>query len=185
MLYKLLEGGFFGPPCVSSFFKKLLEVFLTNLQNGSIIKAMSSFANRSTLDLPEGEKVLPLPPYYLVMGDEVGENQRAVYGTSVQAIGPLGETVYIGRSEENDIVVKGDPFVSRYHCKLIRCGSGYYLQDLNSRNATYEEGGKVIEGENVRLNHGDMIEMGLSRFVMLNPGELAPREEKFNFIKLF
>ena len=135
---------------------------------------MVSFANRTTLDLPDdGEKNL-LPPYYLVMGDEVGENQRNAYGESVQAIGPLGDTVYIGRSEENDIVVKGDPFVGRLHCKIVRCANGFYLEDLNARNGLYEEGVKVIEGEKVKLHHGDLIKMGVSRFIMLNPGELFP-----------
>lgn len=188
MLYKLLEGASLGRLACHPFSRnssKFLEVSLTNLQNGSIIKAMSSFANRPTLDLPDDDKIRLLPPKFLVLGDEVSKNQLDEYGASVQAVGGLGETVYIGRAEHNDIVVKGDPYASRLHCRIRCLNNKYYLKDLGSTNGTYEEGTKMIEDDEIRLQHGDLIEIGTSRYVMLDIGKLAPQKEKFRLVKRF
>lgn len=122
---------------------------------------------------------------FLVLGDEVTENQRDEYGTSVQAIGAYGNTAYIGRSELSEIVVKNDPYASRTHCRIRRINGKYYLKDINSTNGTIVEGTKMIEDDEIPLQHGDLIIIGTSGYVMLDLGKLAPREEKYNLIKRF
>ncbi len=155
------------------------------MQNGSIIKAMSSFANRPTLDLPDDDKIRLLPPKFLVLGDEVSKNQLDEYGASVQAIGAYGDPVYIGRSELSEIVVKNDPYASRIHCRIRRINGKYYLKDINSTNGTIVEGTEMIEADEIPLQHGDLIIIGTSGYVMLDLGKLAPREEKTRLVKRF
>lgn len=45
----------------------------------------------------------------------------------------------IGREDRNDICLKHDSFISRYHARLIWQGEGWILEDLNSRNGTFLE----------------------------------------------
>ena len=170
-------------------FTKILQVlcsiFLTDFPDGFIINAMVSSANKATLDFPDGDERMLLPCKYLVLGDEVSENQRDEYGTSVQAIGAYGDPVYIGRSELSEIVVKDDPYASRIHCRIRRSNGKYYLKDINSTNGTIVEGTEMIEADEIPLQHGDLIIIGTSGYVMLDLGKLAPREEKTRLVKRF
>lgn len=76
----------------------------------------------------------------------------------------VGETVSLGRSKNNDIVI-GDPSVSRYHAKIQRKGQSFLLFDLNSTNGTYVNEQKIKEA---RLNDGDVITFGQTSFVFQN-----------------
>ena len=64
----------------------------------------------------------------------------------------------IGRAETNDIVVD-EPNVSRQHAGLRSTDSGFWIEDMNSRNGTFVNGDEV-EGEGVRLYDKDKIELG-------------------------
>ena len=52
-----------------------------------------------------------------------------------EAIFPFkGENYRIGRAPDNNIQIKDDGKVSRYHCELSRRGNQFYLVDLGSSN---------------------------------------------------
>lgn len=68
--------------------------------------------------------------------------------------------ITIGRSEENDVVIR-DPHASRHHLQIIQHDDGHYtLADFGSTNGTYINGQK-ISGE-VYLNMNDVVRIGNS-----------------------
>jgi pSer/pThr/pTyr-binding forkhead associated (FHA) protein len=79
----------------------------------------------------------------------------------------------IGRSPENDVIVK-DAYVSRRHCAiLVHAGDGCELHDTASKNGTYLNGRKLAGP--TRLSSGDEIRMCDRQYVFLTrTGEEAP-----------
>ncbi len=70
----------------------------------------------------------------------------------------------VGRSTDNDVQFP-DRSVSRHHC-LIRADAGaWWIEDLGSTNGTLLRGAPVQAP--MRLEHGDEVVTGLSRFVFL------------------
>ncbi|GAB4574171.1 MAG: hypothetical protein Kow0077_19350 [Anaerolineae bacterium] len=63
----------------------------------------------------------------------------------------------IGRNRDNDIVIPEDE-VSGYHCQIMRDGDALFLEDLNSTNGTFANGGQV-RGR-FRLSVGDIVTVG-------------------------
>ncbi len=68
----------------------------------------------------------------------------------------LERGVRIGRAARNDICID-DPFVSSFHCKILRQGKDYFLQDLNSKNGVYCNDEKVTyvklePGAHIKIN---------------------------------
>jgi serine/threonine protein kinase len=82
-----------------------------------------------------------------------------------QTIPLLSPRFTIGRSDTADLVISEDPSLSRQHASVIRSGSGYILQDLNTRNGTYVNGRRVdpAKPEPLFLN----AEIRLSNFTRL------------------
>ncbi|HEY3425226.1 MAG TPA: FHA domain-containing protein [Negativicutes bacterium] len=73
----------------------------------------------------------------------------------------LAETICIGRSEDNDIVID-DTFVSHEHACITRYKHVYWLTDLNSTNKTYLNSQQVTD--EVLLHNGDLIQIGAVTF---------------------
>jgi pSer/pThr/pTyr-binding forkhead associated (FHA) protein len=73
----------------------------------------------------------------------------------------LGETVSIGRSETNDIVVP-ETFVSHEHALITRYKHAFWLTDLNSNNGTFHNNRRVTD--EVLLHDGDLITVGAVTF---------------------
>jgi pSer/pThr/pTyr-binding forkhead associated (FHA) protein len=66
----------------------------------------------------------------------------------------------VGKGPRNDIVI-ADPAVSTSHA-VVRVENGVYtIADLGSRNGTFVNGERISEPR--RLNHGDVIGLGLSK----------------------
>jgi len=78
----------------------------------------------------------------------------------------VGERLTIGRSKDNDVVLKQDSSVSRQHARLELLGNTWYVKDLNSTNGV-EVGGKPVLDERA-LHHGDEIILGNTRIVFLD-----------------
>lgn len=57
----------------------------------------------------------------------------------------------IGRAENSDLVVD-DEFASTHHAKLVLINNDWLIQDLNSTNGTYLDGGRVGTPAVVKLN---------------------------------
>jgi pSer/pThr/pTyr-binding forkhead associated (FHA) protein len=83
---------------------------------------------------------------------------RVVRGTFRGMSCALGAgTVFIGRSSECDLPLKGAQGVSRRHCKVQYLGNRFVIIDLESRNGT------IVNGQSVErkiLEKGDRISLG-------------------------
>lgn len=73
----------------------------------------------------------------------------------------VGDTLTIGRAQENDIALD-DPQVSRYHAQIVRRGDQIVVEDLGSTNGTLVNGRRII-GPHV-LQPTETIAVGSSVF---------------------
>lgn len=73
----------------------------------------------------------------------------------------VGNSIYIGRSEENDIQLQ-DMSVSRQHLKIIEKDDRLYIKDLESRNGTYVKGNKVSSEAYYEIKDHDPIVIGMT-----------------------
>jgi DNA-binding Lrp family transcriptional regulator len=64
----------------------------------------------------------------------------------------------IGRASENGIAVP-DGSVSSKHARIVRTDDGFVIEDLQSRNGTFVNGERVLEGQR-KLSDGDLIRVG-------------------------
>ncbi|HJL02267.1 MAG TPA: sigma 54-interacting transcriptional regulator [Polyangiaceae bacterium LLY-WYZ-15_(1-7)] len=70
-----------------------------------------------------------------------------------------GERCTVGSHPSNDLVLKGDPTVSRFHCELRSTEEGVRIQDMGSSNGTVVDGLRV---EDAWLRDGSQIVIGSS-----------------------
>lgn len=68
-----------------------------------------------------------------------------------------GDIVTMGRGSKNDIIIH-DNEISREHCRLVRNGDDYALEDLNSSNGSFVNGQRIAQAW--LLRHGAFIELG-------------------------
>ncbi len=68
----------------------------------------------------------------------------------------LRDGLTIGRSDENDVVVR-DGRVSRRHARIVAEGSGFAIEDRGSSNGTFVNGARVKRG---RLAAGSAVGVG-------------------------
>jgi hypothetical protein len=101
-------------------------------------------------------------------GDDDGDEKprRAVLlyqeGTAEEQIYPFtGDVMSLGRGRDNDVQVKNDSKVSRYHCKLYRRGPNFYIEDNKSANGTLVNGELITER---RLFGGEEVIIGETFF---------------------
>jgi pSer/pThr/pTyr-binding forkhead associated (FHA) protein len=71
------------------------------------------------------------------------------------------ESLFVGRSENNDIQVP-DRFVSRKHLKILKKGEEFFVKDLFSKNGTYVNGELINPGVDYPLAEGLPIVIGMS-----------------------
>lgn len=98
--------------------------------------------------------------------DKDDKPRRAVLlyqeGTAEEQIYPFtGEVMSLGRGRDNDVQVKNDSKVSRYHCKLYRRGPNFYIEDNKSANGTLVNGELITER---RLFGGEEVIIGETFF---------------------
>ena len=100
-------------------------------------------------------------------GGEEGEEQRRALllyqeGTADEQLYPFtGEVLTIGRGRDNDIQIKNDSKVSRFHCRLFRRGGNFYIEDNKSSNGTLVNGELITER---RLFGGEEVIIGETFF---------------------
>lgn len=83
--------------------------------------------------------------------------------TGVQAARLDGDKVSVGKGDANDIVISGDPAVSRVHLLFELVGSEWTVRDLGSRNGTFLNGERL---STTRLLHtADELRLGATRLV--------------------
>ena len=70
--------------------------------------------------------------------------------------------ISIGRGKEN-LITLDDDFASRRHCRIQKQdGTGFVLQDMNSRNGTFLNGSRVFRA---LLKNNDRIQLGKRTFI--------------------
>ena len=83
-------------------------------------------------------------------------------GTAEEQIYPFtGDVLTIGRGRDNDIQIKNDSKVSRYHCKVFRRGDNFYIEDNKSSNGSLVNGELITER---RLFGGEEVIIGETFF---------------------
>jgi hypothetical protein len=95
-----------------------------------------------------------------------GTGRKAVLlyseGTAEEQVHPVSnEVISLGRGRDNDIQVKNDSKVSRYHCKIYSRGPNYYIEDNKSANGSLVNGELITER---RLFGGEEIIIGETFF---------------------
>ena len=91
----------------------------------------------------------------IVVASQPGGELRAGMAFSLDAITTLGRDV-------NNTIVVEDPFASAEHAVLTFRGRTWYVEDLDSTNGTYVNGGRV-EGV-APIGYGDELQVGQIRF---------------------
>ena len=71
------------------------------------------------------------------------------------------DTVYIGRSPDNDIQMR-DRFVSRKHLEISKRDNKFFLKDLKSENGTYVDGELIKPSREFEVKEGLPISIGMS-----------------------
>jgi hypothetical protein len=71
--------------------------------------------------------------------------------------------VRVGADETNDLVVRGDDFVSRKHASIRFEAGSLYLSDLDSSNGTFRNGTRLGQAA-VPLSPGDTVRFGRTTF---------------------
>jgi predicted component of type VI protein secretion system len=98
---------------------------------------------------------------------EDGEDTRRALllyqeGTPDEQIYPFaGDKLTIGRGRDNDIQIKNDSKVSRFHCRLFKRAGNYYVEDNKSSNGTLVNGELITER---RLFGGEEVIIGETFF---------------------
>lgn len=92
-------------------------------------------------------------------------NRKDSLPFKIQEVYNLEDSITIGRSNENDVIIK-DPYISKKHLSIVKDEDEYYLEDLNSANGTYLNGDKIMDA--VKLNNGDRIQFGRIEFLFVN-----------------
>lgn len=83
-------------------------------------------------------------------------------GTDEEHLYPVTEEVVsVGRGRDSTIQVKNDSKVSRYHCKLYKRDSHYFIEDNKSANGTLVDGELITEK---RLLGGEEVIIGETFF---------------------
>lgn len=83
-----------------------------------------------------------------------------------------GEFLRVGRSEDNEIVLK-DPSVSRHHLNIYIKDDGIIIEDAGSRTGFFVNG--KARRMPTRLNEGDSLQIGEQRFLLRESG--SPQRE--------
>lgn len=118
------------------------------------------------LDILGDEEEIELEAGDVDAAREDDKPRRAVLlyqeGTAEEQIYPFtGEVLSLGRGRDNDVQVKNDSKVSRYHCKLYRRGPNFYIEDNKSANGTLVNGELITER---RLFGGEEVIIGETFF---------------------
>ena len=72
-----------------------------------------------------------------------------------------GDTIFVGRSPDNDIQIK-DRYVSRRHLRILRKGDKYFIEDLQSKNGTFVNANLIRPGIEFEVKEGVPIVVGMS-----------------------
>jgi hypothetical protein len=70
------------------------------------------------------------------------------------------DQILLGRAPANDVKLDASS-VSGVHACICRLGDDFFLEDQGSRNGTFLNTRRLMEGEKIRLTSGDLIRIGV------------------------
>ncbi len=148
-LVKLIEAN----PCLISQKTKEICQYLSNGLLGLDEVLTMIRGNGPMTDLP------PRKP-------KKSELVLTALGASTKARFKIDKDFYIlGRSEPDvDGCITFNPAVGRIHCRIIRTGSSYAVEDMNSKNGTYLNKTKLLPHQKRELSDGDVLRIANSDF---------------------
>lgn len=88
------------------------------------------------------------------------DNKNQVYGCEVSYTAVLGRSV-----SQCNIVVEGDPSVSKQHCRFYAQNGVCYVEDLNSHNHTFLNG--IMLTAPAMLSAGDIVQVGMTKLKVI------------------
>ena len=137
---------------------------LASLRGPAIDRALADIARR-ICDVYEQPRELVAPTVPWRPAAPVVTLER--FGPGGHALVVLDEghgRLFIGKSSDNDLVIDGDPAVSKVHALLERGRPAWCISDLGSTNGT------LVNGERLSGKHaladGDVIVIGHTRLVV-------------------
>jgi pSer/pThr/pTyr-binding forkhead associated (FHA) protein len=156
--------------CINACVKLDRERFIEQLEVPVLISEERRAGFTFTADqtrLIKREKRTPLARDLIRAG-----NQLPVLELRQRQLGPPGQ-VRVGRSAENDLVIKDDTVSSRHAVfqKNDRTGT-YDIHDLASMNGTWVNGSRLVVGKSVVLFDGDVLGFGDTVFLFFYPAGL-------------
>src|SRR5579859_6241192 len=77
------------------------------------------------------------------------------------------DSLSVGRKSDNDIVVD-NPAISGHHCRIMKEGASFFVEDLESTNGTYVNEKRV---QKAPLRHNDVI--GIAKHALVFVAEPA------------
>jgi pSer/pThr/pTyr-binding forkhead associated (FHA) protein len=72
---------------------------------------------------------------------------------------PITSRITVGRDADNSIVLD-DPLASRHHAVIQKVKNQYFIEDMDSTNATFVNSRRVPIGKYLRLRPDDTILIG-------------------------
>ncbi|MFH1708856.1 MAG: FHA domain-containing protein [Planctomycetota bacterium] len=84
-------------------------------------------------------------------------------GQAAQVVYTLGSVCVIGRAADADIPLQAEG-ISRRHCRVVRDGDSYHIEDTGSRNGVRVNGKKI---DRARLIKGDKVLIGRAVLLFL------------------
>jgi serine phosphatase RsbU (regulator of sigma subunit) len=85
---------------------------------------------------------------------------------------PSGATVRVGRAAESDIILEGDPAISRAHAEFAFDGQNCTVTDIGSRNGTFVKGARIVRPTGIDV--GAWVKMGRTRIRLVHEREGKP-----------
>lgn len=108
-------------------------------------------AGRAEIEAAIGRAGEPDLPIMVEISSEAGTSRLAL----------RGDTMRIGRSAENDVVLNNQPTVSRHHAQLSRRSDGQWrVRDLGSHNGTHVNGVALAVDAEPVVGPDDIIGVG-------------------------
>ncbi len=119
----------------------------------------------------------------IARGSAVARDRHLLVRVEGEELGQLltldGDEIVIGRLAGCSICIP-DAGISRKHCRIVRVGDGYVLEDLDSANGTYVGGEQVRRH---RLSDGDVIQLGSAvvfRYAVTDADQHAMLQHLYN-----
>ena len=87
-----------------------------------------------------------------------------------------GEVFFVGRSSNNDILIKDDT-VSRRHLKIFKLMNSYFVEDLKSKNGTLVNGRTLNPGQSLQVDDKDLVSLGRTQLRFVETPSLNPFDD--------